>query len=201
MANKKITDLTEDTTPADNDWVETVDVSAGSNKKVSRTNFFINPPLGDGSVDPEDLVTGTGTSWPWTSWTPTNAGITVGNGTINAKYKQIGKTVSWIWTFTLGSTSAVASGNPNFTLPVAASSNFQIAAIKIASGCYYDTSSGGRGPFDGYYLATDKVEIYRERENASVSGDTVHNVGLSSTVPITWATGDIIHMYGTYEAA
>ena len=55
MANKKITDLTEDTTPADNDWVETVDVSAGSNKKVSRTNFFANPPIGARAVDSESL--------------------------------------------------------------------------------------------------------------------------------------------------
>lgn len=50
MANIKITDLTEDTTPANNDWIETVDVSAGANKKVTRTNFFKNPPLADDSI-------------------------------------------------------------------------------------------------------------------------------------------------------
>jgi hypothetical protein len=55
MANVKITDLTEDTSPADGDWVETVDVSASSSKKVTRTNFFKDPPLGAGSVDSEAL--------------------------------------------------------------------------------------------------------------------------------------------------
>lgn len=50
MANVKITDLTEDTTPADGDWVETVDISAGASKKVTRTNFFLNPPYGAGSI-------------------------------------------------------------------------------------------------------------------------------------------------------
>jgi hypothetical protein len=55
MANVKITDLTEDTTPADGDWVETVDISAGASKKVTRTNFFLNPPLGAASVDSEAL--------------------------------------------------------------------------------------------------------------------------------------------------
>lgn len=46
----KISDLTEDTNPADNDWIETEDVSANASKKVTRTNFFANPPLGNGAV-------------------------------------------------------------------------------------------------------------------------------------------------------
>lgn len=42
MANVKITDLTEDTNPAGGDWIETVDISAGSSKKVTRANFLAN---------------------------------------------------------------------------------------------------------------------------------------------------------------
>jgi hypothetical protein len=40
MANVKISDLTEDSSPATGDWVETEDVSANASKKVSFTNIF-----------------------------------------------------------------------------------------------------------------------------------------------------------------
>ena len=46
MADVKVTDLGEDTSPADADLVMTVDVSDSANKKVTRTNFFADPPLG-----------------------------------------------------------------------------------------------------------------------------------------------------------
>jgi hypothetical protein len=53
-----LTSRSEDTTPADGDYVLTADVSDSNNlKKVTRTNFFNDPPLGQGSVDGDDLST------------------------------------------------------------------------------------------------------------------------------------------------
>lgn len=46
---------------------------------------------------------------PWTTYTPTFAGITLGNGSAVARYKQVGSLMHWQGVITLGSTSVVTS--------------------------------------------------------------------------------------------
>lgn len=193
MANVKITDLTEDATPADGDWVETVDISAGASKKVTRTNFFLNPPLGAGSVDPEDLVAGTGTDWAWQTWTPTLANLTLGNGAVVAKYIQIGKTVHFKFKFTLGSTSAVGT-SPTFTPPVTAAAAESERGQFIAT--YQDTGASLIYGY-GFLATTGTVGMYAFNS----AGTYVSGSGVTATVPITFATTDVIMVAGTYEAA
>lgn len=52
----RITDLTNYTTPANNDVIPIVDVANGITKKVTRTNFFSNPPLANSSITSDMLV-------------------------------------------------------------------------------------------------------------------------------------------------
>ena len=74
MANKKITDLTELTAAASDDYLEIVDTSANTSKKISRENLI-------------------GSSGGWQSWTPTVTGWAAGY-TCNARYCKVGKLVS-----------------------------------------------------------------------------------------------------------
>ena len=61
MADKKITDLTELTAPADDDYSEIVDTSTGASMKVSRANLsgwhFLTTPLISTSWDGDSFST------------------------------------------------------------------------------------------------------------------------------------------------
>ncbi len=61
MADKKITDLTELTAPADDDYSEIVDTSTGASMKVSRANLsgwhFLTSPLISTSWDGDSFST------------------------------------------------------------------------------------------------------------------------------------------------
>lgn len=145
-----------------------------------------------GSVVPEDLVTGTGTTWVWSDWTPTYANITVGNGTVSARYKQIGKTVHFSYTLVLGSTSAIGS-SPTFTLPVTAYS-----AGKYNFTAYALDSGTTRVPlFADTFGSTTVVGLFA----VNTAGTYGSQATITSTVPFTWTTSDELHIDGAYEAA
>ena len=61
MADKKITDLTELTAPAANDYLEIVDTSTNTNKKISRETlagwYFLSTPLTSTSWDGDSIST------------------------------------------------------------------------------------------------------------------------------------------------
>ena len=61
MANKKITDLTELTAAASNDYLEIVDTSANTSKKISRENLagwhFLTSPLTSTAWDGDSFST------------------------------------------------------------------------------------------------------------------------------------------------
>lgn len=189
-----ISSRTEDTSPASGDFLLTSDVSDSNNlKKVTVSNLFANIP--DGSVTPADLVSGTGTSWAWQSWTPTWTNLTVGNGTNTSVYLQVGKTVFFRLSFVLGSTSSVGT-NPVATIPIT-SKNYDLLFI-YAHGNYVDVSAGNDNfPAFATYGSTTEMNLYAQ----GVSGSNVRLQGLTSTVPFTWATGDKIGLQGFYEAA
>lgn len=100
MANKKITDLTELTVAASDDYLEIVDTSANASKKITR----------------ENLISSSG---GWQSWTPT-IGYVGGSGTptisANGRYTIVGKIVYLLltgWLTRNGATHAYLT----FTLP------------------------------------------------------------------------------------
>lgn len=148
-----------------------------------------------GGVVPNNLVSGTGTSWAWQSWTPTLTNLTLGNGTLVAKYIQIGKTVHARLTFTLGSTSAVGT-SPYFTLPVTAHGDL----IGSDNGEVYQASVSLVDAAAAYYMGalmqrTTTTALIRRLDGSS------NVTAITSTAPFTWATGDFISIKFTYEAA
>ena len=138
--------------------------------------------------------TGTfGSSWAWTSWTPTWTNLTVGNGTNSSKYTQVGKLIIARVAFLFGSTSSI-SGGISFTLPV--------TSVSYTEGGFY-----GRGVLRDAGTAeyaclldistTTQAIVYAE----GAAGSYVNATALSSTIPFTWTTNDHISGILIYEAA
>lgn len=149
-----------------------------------------------GNIQPLNLVTGTGSTWVPQSWSPTFTNITVGNGTVVAKYIQTGKMVDIFMRFTLGPTSAVSSG-PYFSLPVTASANYNFTLVERLFNVHIEDS--GTSSFFGRAGFRSNTEMLIQVMN--VGGTYASNSSITSTVPMTWTTGDSITVVGRYEAA
>lgn len=145
------------------------------------------------------LITGTGTSLgAWTAYTPTFTGFTKGNATLDFAYSKIGKTVHFRGSFIFGSTS-VMTGPLDFTLPFQLSSGYtfiqnigRVTVWDISGPVYFGDMvkiSGGAGG--------DTVRCVMNL----ASTVTLSNQEIGATTPMTWTTGDVLFVNGTYEAA
>lgn len=202
------------TVPSNADLLVMEDTATSSTKKITRGNLLSGAPLPANTVDaqsiatssvtPEKLLSGTGTSWPYQSYTPTLGNFTLGNGSMVARYKQIGKTVHFDIQIKYGSTSSF-SGNITFTLPVTAATRYDVAtypftyllgnlvASDVSTSVYY---------FGSIVLqSTTVATTFSWGASGTYVGSVAGSGGLQSTVPMTWATGDILGISGTYEAA
>lgn len=128
----------------------------------------------------------------WTAWSPTVNNLTVGSGSLTTRYRQLSKTIDLEFVFVFGSGSAVGT-IPDFTLPSAPAS-------------HYPTASGSILPAS--VTIVDSATTQRQgllSWNGSIAGILYWNAGvpaaITSTAPWTWATGDQIHVFATYEAA
>jgi hypothetical protein len=128
----------------------------------------------------------------YTAWTPTFSGTTVGNGTLTARYAQSGKMVHAYLKLVLGSTSSV-SGNTTITLPVTAASSS--GGIR-GTGAILD--SGVR-----WYTAAIDLNATTSATLVAVGANLTNAFEdyFSSTVPMTWTTGDTMAFSFIYEAA
>lgn len=145
------------------------------------------------NVEVRDAINGIQSAW--TSWTPTVAsGITVGNGTWTGSYLQVGKTVQARFAFTFGSTSSFTTPVLVFP-PVAISSGY--AVLENCGSCtVYDTSAGTAGRFTATLFVTSTSASTYGTFAMSTNGPQV-----TSTSPMTWATGDVLSGTLLYEAA
>lgn len=144
--------------------------------KYDRTNEKLL--IGDGS-NTQAVQTGA-----WTTFTPTMTNVTLGNGTLTGRYALSGKSCFVNITFTMGSTSSV-SGVIKFNLPVqAANTNRQTLSVSaLDSGTNYRM---GVCVIDANATLTTHI-----------NGD--NTAEWNTTVPITWANGDLISISGAYE--
>lgn len=134
---------------------------------------------------------GTALSGAWTDWTPTLTNLDEGDGTVVAQYRRIGKTVDFILTVTLGSGATVGTG-PTFTLPAEPSSIYggtaPVGIVAILE------ATVGRWEGSAYALSGDVATIFYATETGNGSGTNI-----TATAPFTWASGDIIAVYGRYQ--
>jgi hypothetical protein len=151
-----------------------------------------------------DSTTATGLKWAtagggggtWAAWTPTLTNLTLGNGTVTARYAQSGKTVDFYVKIVLGSTSSVGT-EPRVTWPVTPANT--TAAQNALINYVYEDSGLSR-----YYGASDPItnsttEFRFCVQNASST--YLYSTQITSSIPISWGTGDTFYAMGTYEAA
>jgi hypothetical protein len=179
-SDKRITDLTALTTPADGDLLpivdisDTTDASSGTTKKIAWSNV----------------------QTPWQNWTPTFENFTKGSASIIAKYKTVGKTVHYSLQISYAADSVMGT-NPTFSLPVTAvSPGYGDSTSVIGRITIIDQ---GDAFFDGVAIFASTTTAYFK----VLLVDSVYakQAYVTSGVPMTWANTDYISVTGTYEAA
>jgi hypothetical protein len=188
-------------TDMDFTWVAQDDSNAIQNAIVDAKGDLIAATAADtparlavgtnGALLTADSTQSTGLQWGglWQAYTPTLAGITIGNGTVEARYCRIGNTIHTVINCTIGSTTSI-TGDVTFTQPVA-------AAYTSSGSCWLDDI----GPFVVYAGVCMVVngELYARAVNTA--GTYALSTALSSTVPFTWGTNDVIRLQATYEVS
>jgi len=148
------------------------------------------------SVDSEET---TGLKWSapaaggltvnWTTYTPSNTNVTVGNGTQTARYAKCGKTVFVSYRLVFGSTTSFG-GAIEIGLP-STSNSFSNAFLNL--------TDNGTGNFSG------GAAINAAGTTALVRGSKVDTTwakwddNVSNTSPFTWTNLDAIAFFITYE--
>lgn len=153
-------------------------VSTGTTTAVDLTaNTGVKPVIGPGLLAYSP------------TWASTGVAPVVNNGTLSGGYIQYGKQTHVEFYLIMGSTTTFGTGSYTFSLPLAA---FNYALIP---GWLYDSSAAA---FYQVYMANQSAGsttsfVFR----AATAGDAT---GISGTVPVTLAVGDIIFFSGYYQA-
>lgn len=185
------------TLPSDGQTIDAADYNVPINTIVSAINGGLDSTnISAGGVVPNNLVSGTGTSWAWTAWTPTWTNLAVGNGTLTAAYTVIGKTVHVRLLLDIGTTTSI-TGTISLTLPITAASGYTSGEGSLIGVAKF--LDDGTASYSGY------LQINSTTACAPVvvtTGSTYAGLaGVSNTVPFGFATSDDISFTGTYQAA
>lgn len=185
--------------PSDGQTIDAADYNVPINTIVAEINGGLDSAnIEAGGVVPNGLVSGTGTSWAWSSYSPTLSGLfTNGDWTVNGcSYIQIGKTVIVkVVLVATDSTPMGGAGDATFTLPVTsvavANAGVQLGTLRLrdANGSIYIASV--------FHASTTTATI----KSTAVSGANTIEAALSSTAPFTWTTSDGVLGTIIYEAA
>jgi len=150
----------------------------------------------------DGAVTNAKITWPaWAAYpsTPTWTSTTnpvINNGTIVGQYVQLGKTVHFRVKITMGSTTTYGSGGYSIGLPVAHNHGAESAIGRVHM---LDSSGPSRYAAYAYTVSANSDTVFLSYTNAAAAQNT--SSGITATAPFTWASGDILTVTGTYEAA
>lgn len=155
-----------------------------SNGVLNSANAVTATSIADGAIQPKALVTGTGSGWAWTSYTPTLTNITLGNGTVSTRYIQIGKTIFWRGEYVPGTTSSV-TGTISMTIPVTARSDagYELGVAPIGTGAVIQ-SAVNQWSSVVYLISTTKVQ-FQSMDSSTVN--TIITNPVNATNPFTWS--------------
>ncbi|MER6527686.1 hypothetical protein [Streptomyces sp. NPDC001508] len=141
----------------------------------------------------------------WTDYTPvwraeTGTAPAIGNGTLAGSYVKTGTVVHVRIYLLIGSTTNLsaqgANANWTFSLPVAPISAAWKLDGRVLTTVAYDSSAQlfyqGTG-----LLSTANGGIVRSLRDGIAATTAIWD----KSAPITWATGDVLSVYGTYESA
>jgi hypothetical protein len=129
------------------------------------------------------------------AYTPVMTGWTLGNGTITGTYNRTNKIVTFTIRLVIGSTTTFV-GTPFFSMPFAYSSGAEFDAG--VNGLAYDASANARYPLSTFAVTTTTFGSLSPQTNGAYLGSSV---GVTSAIPFTWATGDVLLHTFTYQVA
>lgn len=127
----------------------------------------------------------------WDIYVPTVTGTTnpsIGNGVLTGRYLRLGKTIICTIVMQMGSTTTYGSGTWTITLPVASVWASQ-TDVSMGSAHLFDTSATARKGGQVFNVGQSTVRIVTD--SATLVG---------TTVPWTWATGDVLSLSLLFEA-
>lgn len=150
-------------------------------------------------VDTDTKYRYSGSAWvvwekPVATWSPTYSNITVGNGTAVAKYSQSGGWTFLDWELTLGSTSSIAGGTV-ISLPTTLSSDYPVGSGLSQNAGIYDLSATTPYPMMVNVVSTTTVQL----GVPNAAGTYAVRAGITGSVPITFATGDVLNFFAMYR--
>lgn len=145
----------------------------------------------------------------WQDWTPvwtTSTGANTpsfGNAVITARYAQSALTVYWRMDIVFGSSTAFGGGgagdNWRFSIPVSGGAVSQVCGQGEASDASVASTMGRLGL---RARVTTSTTFEFEVSTGRPDGVAVSSSGVIDAVsPWTWANGDAIRAWGTYEVA
>ena len=130
----------------------------------------------------------------YTAYTTVTYGFGIGNGTINAKYCRVNNFVHYTGLITFGSTSTFAS---DFTYSLPITGDFTNSQ-PIGTSYIKDASTGFT--FAGIVRPITTSRVYATIHSSDIGG-WLRMRTVSSTTPMTWATGDEIGFNLYYKVA
>ena len=132
----------------------------------------------------------------WLTWTPSHTNLTVGNGTVVARFVQLGELVIAFYHLTFGSTSSMGT-SPRISMPVVEADSVAAFNQPLGNVWLVDDSSGANNFGFLRHRTTADFEPMVITTGSTYAGAT----SLTSAVPFTWATADILSFEAVYEAA
>lgn len=135
----------------------------------------------------------------WTAYVPTwgttgGSGSTIGNGSLSGRFQQVGRTVNFKAQITMGSTTTYGTSQWTLSLPVSAVSTNSLRTIVY--GRVYDNSPANSYLALGHVLPADVDTVLLEAQSTVAGTDAMRQ-----NFPIIFASGDLVTIAGSYEAA
>ena len=116
-----------------------------------------------------------------------------GAGTINAHLTRSGKFVSGFMAITLGTGFTIGT-TPSFNLPYPMDDTREASGW---TGSIFDQSTGDIYIISAYGISQTQIGFRATK----VKGQTIEIVPITTTFPLTFASGDIITLNGNYKIA
>lgn len=150
-----------------------------------------------------------GTNWRevfdvdgWTTYTPTIGGFAIGNGSTSGLYRaHPNNTYEWWAVFTAGSTSTYGAQLTISYPATLSATNTTIAMNAAGHAVIYDTSAGTYYAAQYMYSSTTTGSVWAMSYDPTLGAvNYVKLAALTSAIPMAWATGDQVWVYGTGTA-
>ncbi len=157
-----------------------------------------NRSLGPGALEASpgdhthDGITSKAFAWQsyTPNWTATTVNPSLGNGTITGRYQRIGNLYNTRIHLVIGSTTTFGTGSWFFSPPVNIPNSTFPASVTYCVG-------HGSAKDDSASAVYTIIVMYRDVTRLLPASHG--SLGLSSTVPFSWATGDVLSLFVTFE--